>query len=368
MDGRPDRLEALRRALLTRGLDGLLVSSLPNIRYLTGFSGTSALLLVTGSGALVLSDFRYRTQAAKEVGDLARIAIEDGSVWERLFKLLPDFGATTIGFEAHVLTVRDGERLANGGRPWRFQPTADIVEGLRATKAPEEIEAIRAAGRVATTALEAAVAGVRPGQTEQEIAAMLEGALRRAGSEGYPFPTIVASGPRAALPHARASSRVVAPGELLLVDFGAVVDGYCSDITRTFLVGKGPTARQREVHELVRAAQRAALEGLRAGLTGRQGDALAREVIEAAGCGEAFGHSLGHGVGLEVHEAPRLAKSVEEPLPVGAVVTVEPGVYLPDWGGVRIEDDVALFADRAELLTEFPRELIVLGCQRGSRD
>jgi len=213
---------------------------------------------------------------------------------------------------------------------------------------------------VATLALAQTLPQVRAGQTELEIAALLESALRRGGSEWYAFPSIVASGPRAALPHAGTSERVVAPGDWLLLDFGAVVRGYCSDITRTFVVGAAPTDRQREVYALVQRAQRAALDGLRAGLTGRQGDALARDVIAAGGQGEAFGHSLGHGVGLEVHEAPRLAQTAAETLAAGAVVTVEPGVYLEGWGGVRIEDDVVLTGGGATLLTEFPRDLIRL--------
>ncbi len=362
-DRRPERLEALRSRLRAAQLDALLISSLPNIRYLTGFSGTSAVVVVTQGAAFLLSDFRYRAQAAEEVGDLAQVLIEDGGVWERLFQLLgqqPGLGA--IGYEAHVLTARGAQQLADGastGRPWRFQPTTDIVEGLRAVKAREEIDAIRAAGAVATQALAHTVARVRAGQTENEIAALLEGALRTLGSEGYPFPTIVASGPRAALPHARTSGRVAGAGEYLLLDFGAVVDGYCSDVTRTFVVGPCD-GRQREVHDAVRAAQAAALAGLRAGMTGRQADALARDVLTARGLGAAFGHSLGHGLGLEVHEAPRLARTVEDVLPAGAVVTVEPGVYLEGWGGVRIEDDVALGPGGAELLTEFPRELITL--------
>lgn len=362
-DRRPERLEAVRGRLRAAELDGLLISSLPNIRYLTGFSGTSAVVVVTHGGAFLLSDFRYRAQAAQEVGDLARVLIEDGGVWERLFRLLGGQpGLSAIGYEAHVLTAGGAQRLAEGaanGRPWRFQPTTDIVESLRTVKSREEIDAIGAAGAVAARALAHAVPRVRAGQTENEIAALLEGALRALGSEGYPFPTIVASGPRAALPHARTSPRVVAPGEFLLIDFGAVVDGYCSDVTRTFVLGEAD-GRHREVYDAVREAQAAALSGLRAGMTGRQGDALARDVLAARGLGDAFGHSLGHGVGLEVHEAPRLARTVEDALPAGAVVTVEPGVYLEGWGGVRIEDDVVLEATGAVLLTEFPRELITL--------
>ncbi len=331
-------------------LDAIVVSSLPNIRYLCGFTGTSALLLVTGVDVVFFSDFRYRTQAGEEVGDIARISIEQGGLWERLLRLLPDHLVSgRIGFEAHVLTARDAQRLAEPGRPWRFEPVSDIVEALRIVKAPEEIAAIRE------------LLTVRAGQTELEIAAALEGALRRAGSEWFPFATIVASGARSALPHARTSRRVVAPGDLLLLDFGAVVDGYCCDVTRTYVVGAEPTDRQREVHGAVRAAQAAALAGLRAGLTGRQGDALARDVIGGTGYGDAFGHSLGHGLGLEVHEAPRLAATVEDVLPAGAVVTVEPGVYLVGWGGVRIEDDVVLGPAGAERLTDMPSELVRLG-------
>ena len=356
-------MDALLRRLSEEGLDALIVSHLPNIRYLTGFSGSSALLLVSPQGALFISDFRYDTQAREEIGPAARIVIDGVGPWDRLFKLLPDYPTVrAIGFESHVLPVRDAGRL-NGdhARTWRFQPTADLVEGLRVAKSPGEIAAVRAAGEVATAALRDAVAGVRAGRTELEIAGLLEDALRRHGSEDHPFPTIVASGPRAALPHARTSTRVVAPGDLLLVDFGAALDGYVCDVTRTFVVGAPPTARQGEIYELVRRAQAAAIAGLRAGLTGRQADALARDPIEAGGHGPAFGHSLGHGLGLEVHEAPRLARSADQVLPPGAVVTVEPGVYYSGWGGVRIEDDVALTGDGATLLTHFPRDLLVLG-------
>lgn len=362
-DRRGERLEALRRRLAAEGLDGLLVTHLPNIRYLTGFSGTSAMLLVTQSRVVFLSDFRYQTQASQEIGPLADVVINGtGSIWERFFKLLEEQqGVAALAYESHVLTSRDAERLASPGRPWRFRATADIVESLRAVKSAEEVEAIRAAAQIAVQALAHTVPRVRAGQTEQEIAAMLEGALRRGGSEGYPFGTIVASGPRSALPHARTGSRVVAPGDWLLLDFGAVVNGYCSDLSRTFVVGARPTSRQVELHALVERAQAAALRGLRAGLTGKDADALARDVIEAAGCGDAFGHSLGHGVGLEVHEAPRLARTSSDPVPAGAVVTVEPGLYLPDWGGVRIEDDVVVRDGGTELLTDFPRELLSLG-------
>jgi Xaa-Pro aminopeptidase len=202
---------------------------------------------------------------------------------------------------------------------------------------------------------------VRVGEAEFAIGARLESALRRRGSEWHPFPTIVASGPRSALPHARTTARTVGVGEWLLLDFGAQVDGYCADLTRTFVVGAPPDERQRAVYEVVRMAQQRALANIHAGQTGREADALARDVIAARGYGENFGHSLGHGLGLEVHEGPRLSPTAEAPLPAGAVVTVEPGVYLPGWGGVRLEDDVYLAADGAVCLSDNRTELVQLG-------
>jgi Xaa-Pro aminopeptidase len=234
------------------------------------------------------------------------------------------------------------------------------VEQLRSAKEPAEVEAIRAAGKVATRALSSLLPQVAPGLTELELCGLLECELRRAGSEAHPFPAIVASGDRTALPHARPSHKRLERGDLLLLDFGATVDGYVSDITRTVVLGE-PRPDQVEQHALVANAQRAALVGLRSGMTGKEGDALARTVIEAAGRGPEFGHSLGHGIGLEIHEDPRLSRLSDHPLPEGAVVTVEPGVYSPGVGGVRIEDDVYLTARGAELLTEFPRELLVVG-------
>jgi Xaa-Pro aminopeptidase len=223
------------------------------------------------------------------------------------------------------------------------------------------VAAIRQAARLAGEAFQAALPAVRGGVIERDVAARLEFELRRRGSEWHPFPTIVASGPRSALPHARTADRPLRAGDFVVVDFGAQVDGYCADLTRTVVMGRADE-RQRVVYELVREAQARALTGLRAGMSGRDGDALARGVIEARGFGEAFGHSLGHGVGLEVHEAPRLSRSNTDALPEGAVVTVEPGVYLPGWGGVRLEDDIHLTGAGGELLSDGRTELLEVDC------
>ncbi|HVH08950.1 MAG TPA: Xaa-Pro peptidase family protein [Gemmatimonadales bacterium] len=362
-DRRHTRQEALERALEEAGLDGLLVTSRANIRYLTGFSGSAALVAVTRADVLIVTDFRYAEQARAEAGTVARVEIENTSVWDRLFKELPTLGALNeLGYEAHAVSVHDARRFADAGTAWRWRPTTEMVERLRAAKDPEEVAAIRSAARLAGEALGHTLPRVRFGMTELEIAGLLEEALRRLGSEGHPFPTIVASGPRSALPHARSSTRVVATGDWLLVDFGAQVDGYCADITRTVVVGARATDRQRALYGIVQDAQQRARTGLRAGMSGRDADALAREPIAARGFGDAFGHSLGHGLGLEVHEAPRLSKTNADPLPGGAVVTVEPGVYVTGEGGVRIEDDVYLPAGGgdAEVLSDGLTDLVEL--------
>lgn len=364
-DKRLERQAALAALLEMEGLDALVVTSRPNIRYLTGFSGSAGIAIATRTTPLLVTDFRYDEQAHEESGGVARVEIEGTSVWDRFFKELPTLRlggvAPLVGFEAHALTVKDAERFAStAASAWRWKPAGELVERLRVRKDAGEVAAIRAAAALAIAALRDTLAQVHPGQTELEIAGMLEGALRRHGSEGHPFPTIVASGPRSALPHAHSSTRTVAPGEWLLLDFGAVVRGYCADITRTVVVGKRADDGQRALYTLVRDAQRRAREGVRAGMVGRDADALARDPIEERGFGAAFGHSTGHGVGLEVHEAPRLSRTAVDPLPDGAVVTIEPGVYVAGRGGVRIEDDVYLAADGPQLLTDGCTELVEL--------
>ena len=338
----------------SEGVAALVVQHPANVRYLCGFTGSAGILIVRDSGAVLVTDFRYASQAPSEVGETARVEIERLNVWERVRR---ELGAVEgAGFEAHVATVREAEQLGEGRR---LVPTRGLVERLRSRKAPVEVASIRAAAALAQEALAEVLPTVHPGETELAVAARLESALRLRGSEWHPFPTIVASGPRSALPHARSSAREIGPGDWLLIDFGAQVDGYCSDLTRTVVVGRADE-KQRVVYEVVEAAQRRARESVRAGMTGREGDALARDVIAQRGFGEAFGHSLGHGLGLEVHEAPRLSAAAEGVLPEGAVVTIEPGIYLPGWGGVRLEDDVLLAPGGAQLLSDGKTALIEL--------
>lgn len=360
-DRRPHRLAALRAALRERGVDALLVTALPNIRYLTGFSGSAALLVVSvDAPSVLITDFRYAVQVTEEVGAHADVRIEPSSLWSGLADALGRLPGSRIAFEAPHLVFTDYERLATLPERWRWSGSAGLVEALRERKDSGELALIREAVRIAELALERTIREVHVGQTERQVAGILEHHLRDLGSDAPPFETIVAAGERAALPHARASTRELRAGDYLLIDFGASFGGYCSDITRTFAL-QSVNPEMQHIHDIVREATLSASAAVRVGMRGRDADAIARRYIEGRGYGELFGHSLGHGIGLEVHEGPRLARTAEAPLPPAAVVTIEPGIYRPGWGGVRIEDDVFLAEDGPVVLTSFPRELLVIG-------
>jgi Xaa-Pro aminopeptidase len=353
-----DRLARLRSHCEAAGVDAVLLARPQNVTYLSGFAGSTGLLVATAADAHLIVDFRYVEQAAQQAPDLPRLHAR-GPLLDAAADLLRQTGARRIGIEEEFLPVGQFRKLSAAVAP------AEVVavEGfdrMRWRKDPDEVAAIRRAMRVAEDAFGDILDLIRPGVAEREIAIALEERLRRRGSERAPFDIIVASGPRAALPHAQASDRVIGRGECVTIDFGAVADGYAADCTRT-LVTAPADARHREVYGVVLAAQQAALAGLRPGLRGREADALGREVIARAGYGEAFGHSLGHGVGLSVHEGPTLSPREEATLEPGAVVTVEPGIYLPGWGGVRIEDVVVITDSGCENLTTLSKDLIEVG-------
>lgn len=359
-----ERLERLRAALVSSELDALLVTALPNIRYLTGFTGSNGIVLVTASEATLLTDFRYAAQVKLEVAGEVRVVIEPASLWTRLWSELRQLPQVeVIAFESAHVTHQDAARFVvpgSEGSAWRWRPSLNLVEILRESKDDSELAHIRTAVQIAEHALARTLPMVKVGMTEAQVAMQLEWEMRAAGSEKPAFETIVAAGARSALPHARAGAHAIAAGDFLLIDFGATANGYVSDITRTFVVGKAPSERQTEIFTVVRESNASASAAVRAGMRGKDADALARDYIERRGYGAAFGHSTGHGIGLEIHEAPRLAKTAEAPLPPGSVVTIEPGIYIEGWGGVRIEDDVLLRSDGPVVLTSFERGLVQL--------
>jgi Xaa-Pro aminopeptidase len=352
------RAERLSELLPDAGTDVLLVTDLVNVRYLTGYTGTNGLVLVGPRTRVFITDFRYVEQAAEQVHPSFERRRAPQDLVEAIAELLPD-GALRLGFEEAHTSVREHRRLAEL-LPARAELVGvnGLVERLRAVKEPEEVESIRAASVLADTAFERLVRDGLIGRTEREVALALEHDMRERGADRASFETIVAAGPHGALPHARPREVEIRRGDLVVIDWGAELDGYCSDCTRTVAAGE-PDDTAREIYELVLEAQRAGLGAVRAGAAGREVDAVARAVIEAAGHGEQFGHGLGHGVGLEIHEAPRLSQRSEDTLQPGNIVSVEPGVYVPGRLGVRIEDLVAVTEGGCDVLTSVSKRLMV---------
>jgi Xaa-Pro aminopeptidase len=350
------RAERLGELVRERELEMLLVSDLTNVGYLTGFGGTNGACLVGPQLRAFFTDFRYTERAAEEVG-------EEWEQPEAERELLPQIAKRMrgrVGFEDAKLSVRQLKRLREAvADEVELEPAGDLVEELRAVKEPEEIERIAAAAELADGVFRWAIERGLTGRTELDVARACEARIRELGAEPS-FPPIVAVGANGALPHAEPGERKIDGDQLVVFDMGALLDGYCSDCTRTFATGE-VDEEAREVYELVREAQAAGLGAVKAGLSGKDVDAVPRELIAAAGHGERFGHGLGHGVGLEVHEGPRLGVSSEDELRDGNVVTVEPGVYVPGRFGVRIEDLVVVTAEGNRNLSGLPKELEIVG-------
>lgn len=350
------RLAKLRCKLADEGLDAILITNAANRRYLSGFTGSAGTLIISQDRALLATDFRYHEQVEKQAPQFELAKIKD-----RLTSLLPDLvssmGIQRLGFESEDVTVgllgRLDDALPEGVE---FVGTSNVVEEMRAVKDENELATLRRAIALADAAYAHIADFMQPGMTEHQVAWELESFMRTHGAEKAAFEIIAAAGPNGAMPHARATDRVIQAGEPVVMDLGAVVDGYCSDLTRTVVLGKADS-QYRKVYEIVLQAQQAALRDIRPGMTGQEADALARQVITEAGYGDAFGHGLGHGVGLLVHEKPSMGRlSDKEVLQPGMVFSIEPGIYLPGWGGVRIEDLVLLGEDGPRPLSQAAKE------------
>jgi Xaa-Pro aminopeptidase len=354
------RLQKLRASIGKKEIDALLISQPENLVYLSGFTGSSGWLLISEQNAILATDFRYVEQAKKESPHFEIIQIKrEFRDW--LPGLVSDLGLHKLGFEANFISYEGYHKLSEAIKSRQVSlevvPTIGIIDQLRSIKEPEELQFITKAVALTDAVFEQAKAIIHPDITEKETAWEIEKFLRQEGSEGMPFEIIVASGPNSALPHARPTEKIICSGEPVLIDMGAKINGYCSDFSRTLVLGKADRSLH-EIYNIVLKAQTTAIERVESGMDASQADRLARSVVEQAGYGDAFGHGLGHGVGLAVHEFPSLGPSSSDSLADGMVFTVEPGIYLAGQGGVRIEDMVVLENGKARVLSKSKRDLL----------
>ena len=353
-----ERITRLRQSMEKEQLEAVLIASAANRRYISGFTGTSGYVLITMNRAILFTDFRYMTQAAAQCPDL-EIIRHEAKVTDAVKAELKKDGIKRLAVEKNHLTYGDYETYARELAPLELVPVENLVETLRMKKDADELAVIQEAAELADKAFEHILTMLKPGMAERDVALELEWFMRKHGASGASFDTIVASGERSAMPHGVASERIIRPNEFVTMDFGAYYKGYCSDITRTVFVGK-PSAKHREIYDIVLEAQLECLERIRPGMTGKEADALTRDIITRYGYSDYFGHGTGHGIGLEIHEAPRLAATGDVVLEPGMVVTVEPGIYLPDFGGVRIEDDIVITENGMKRLTVSSKDFIAI--------
>lgn len=354
-----NKIENIRKNLDELDLDCLLVTCGENIRYLTNFTGSSGAVLISKSEAIFLTDFRYKKQSHEQVSGYDIVVTDDSS---SLFGTVVDqanaMNINNLGFESSDLSHASFTDLKKRSNI-ELKPTKKIVEQQREVKSTEEIELIKKASAISDKAFENILEFIRPGITERDVANQLEYEMRKEGAVSSAFDMIVASGHRSALPHGLASDKVIESGDMVKLDFGALYEGYCSDITRTVSIGE-PEPKFKEIYNIVLESLLLCEEQMKAGMPAKQVDAIVRDYITERGYGENFGHGAGHGIGLMVHEDPFFSKFSQQTLKTGMVVTIEPGIYLPDFGGVRIEDDVAVKDNGIEVITKAPKELIIL--------
>ena len=350
------RVNKLREAMALQGVSAMFVASDINRRYLTGFTGSAGYVLITETESYLLTDFRYMTQAPQQAKDF-KVVEHAPKVMETVKGLLGS--SAKLGFEQEHVTFATYQSYKEALVGVELVPVSGLVEGLRIFKDEGELAIMREAAVLADHTFSHILTKIRPGVTERELDLQMEMFMRENGATSSSFDTIVASGERSALPHGVASSRVLQGNEFITFDFGALLNGYCSDVTRTVVLGEA-SDRHREVYGIVLEAQLNALDKIRPGMTGREADALTRDIISSYGYGDNYGHSTGHGLGMEVHESPRLSKLSDDILKPGMVVTVEPGIYIPGFGGVRIEDDIVITETGIEIITSSTKELTLL--------
>ena len=348
------RLDRLRERFDENEIDAMLVSSAENRQYLSGFDGSAGFLLISADQAVLATDFRYTEQAAQQAPDFRVDRIRAGLGW--FPELAAELGASRIGFESQDMTVQVHSAFQKSiddsetdDKP-SLVPTADLVDKIREVKDAGEIELITRAVHIADRAIDEVAPTIKPGMTEAQVAWELEKAMREQGAEMISFDIIVGAGPNGAMAHHRADDTIIKDGDPVVIDMGAKYMGYCSDLTRTVVVGE-PSDKLREIYNIVLRAQLEAEDRVRPGMTGEEVDAISRDIITEAGYGDEFGHSLGHGIGLAVHEYPRVSPKAEGKIEEGMVFTIEPGIYISGWGGVRIEDIVVLENGRARVLS-----------------
>lgn len=351
------RVEKLRKKMQEENLDSFLITSPYNLRYLTNFTGTTGLAVITLEKAFFITDFRYTEQAAAQAQGF-EIIKNVGPIFEEVADLVQKEGLRELGFEETTVSFLEYsvlEEIIDA----QLIPISGMIEELREIKDEEEIAIIEKACSIADLAYDHILKMIQPGMTEIEVANQLDFYMRSLGASGVSFETIVASGLRSAMPHGVASKKIIEQGDLITIDFGCYYEGYVSDMTRTFAIGD-PGEQLKEIYQIVLETQLAVLEVAKPGVTGKQLDAVARDYITKHGYGEAFGHSTGHGIGLEIHEGPNVSVRAEKQFVPGNIITDEPGIYLPGIGGVRIEDDLLITSDGNRVLTHSPKELIIL--------